>query len=364
VKEELKIYKGKRVLVTGHTGFKGSWLSIWLKELGAEVIGYALEPYTTADNFMVCNLAKKITDIRGDIRDYARLTTVFKKYSPQIVFHLAAQSLVIDGYDMPKETFDINIGGTVNVLENCRILKSVKVVINVTSDKCYKNKEQIRGYKETDALGGSDPYSASKACSEMVTAAYRDTFLSVKDFAKHGKALSTVRAGNVIGGGDWRKDRIIPDCIKSLEKNEPIQIRNPNSLRPWQYVLEPLGGYLLLAGKMYENSVKYCGAWNFGPNRASFITVKELVNLLMHEFGRGSWKKSSHQRPVHETKYLTLNITKAKNILGWQPCISIDEAMKKTVEWYKNYKSTRDMYNFCRSQINEYMKEWDRNETH
>ncbi len=356
--KELDIYKGKRVLVTGHTGFKGSWLSIWLNELGAEVIGYALNPYTNKDNFVLTNLSTKIIDIRGDIRDYEKLKEVFEKYSPKFVFHLAAQPLVIDGYNNPKATFDINVGGTVNVLENCRHSKSVRVIINVTSDKCYENKEWVWGYREVDPLGGDNPYSASKACSELVIIAYRNSFFNPQDFKNHGKGLSSVRAGNAIGGGDWRQNRIISDCIRSLEKGEPIQIRNPFSTRPWQFVLEPLGGYLLLGAKMFENCEKYSDAWNFGPELSSIITVKELVNILLKKYGKENWICEYKPNPIREATHLFLDITKTKFKLGWNPCFSIEEAVSKTVDWYKCYRNNSDMYNFCKKQIYEYLEKW------
>lgn len=356
MQEKLDIYKGKRILVTGHTGFKGSWLSIWLNEIGAQVIGFALNPYTEKDNFVVSNLSDKIIDIRGDVRDYNKLKEVFGKHKPEVVFHLAAQSLVIEGYNSPKETFDVNIGGTVNVLENCRLSKSVRIIINITSDKCYENKEWVWGYRETDRLGGYGPYSSSKACSELVTKAYRNAFFKLENHKYHGKVLSSVRAGNVIGGGDWRRDRIVPDCIRSLEKGEPIHVRNPFAIRPWQFVLEPLGGYLLLGARMFENFEKYCGAWNFGPASSSIITVKELVTLLLKKYGKGTWKHEPSQTSIRETTHLSLDIGKAKHILGWNPCLSIEEAVGKTVDWYKSYRDIPNMYAFCKQQIFEYME--------
>jgi CDP-glucose 4,6-dehydratase len=292
------VFKNKTVLVTGHTGFKGSWLCIWLKELGANVVGYALEPYTERDNFVVSGLKDKVTHIIGDIRDYQNLTKVFKKYQPEFVFHLAAQPIVRESYTNPKDTYDINVGGTVNVLECCRLTDSVRVIINVTSDKCYENKEWVWGYRENDPMGGYDPYSSSKGCSELVTAAYRQSFFnpSLPDpltfspshlltflIPKPSVALSSARAGNVIGGGDWQKDRIVPDCIRALESNKPIEIRNPNATRPWQHVLEPLNGYLLLASRMYEEPQKFCGAWNFGPDYDSIIPVGKVADKVITE---------------------------------------------------------------------------------
>ncbi len=353
-------FKDETVLVTGHTGFKGSWLSIWLKQLGAKVVGYSLDPYTEKDNFVECRLADKVTDIRGDIRDFEHLRQIFDQYTPEFVFHLAAQPLVRESYRSPKETYDINVGGTVNVLENCRLFTSVKVIINVTSDKCYENKELQRGYREDDSLGGYDPYSSSKGCSELITTAYSRSFFNPENFADHGKALSSVRAGNVIGGGDWRTDRIIPDCIRDLENGKEILIRNPDAVRPWQFVLEPLGGYLLLAAKMAENQKKYSGAWNFGPEKSSIIPVKKLVDLVIKSWGKGSWKSAEERTLMHETHKLSLNIEKVKNELGWFPLLSVDEAVRLTIQWYRFYKQHENLYDFCKSQITDYMNRMDR----
>jgi len=348
-------FSRKRVLVTGHTGFKGSWLSLWLKELGAEVIGYALDPYTPRDNFVLNRLSQKITDIRGDIRDVRRLRSVFRRYSPEYVFHLAAQPIVRISYAKPKETFDINVGGTVNIFECCRITKSVRVIINITSDKCYENKEWVWGYRENDPVGGYDPYSSSKGCSELITAAYRKSFFNPSDFSKHEKALSSARAGNVIGGGDWAKDRIIPDCVRALEKKQPIQVRNPCSVRPWQYVLEPLGGYLLLAARMNASPKKYCGAWNFGPEGTSISKVQEIVESAIKCWGSGSWKPVGVLSERHEASMLVLDINKAKLDLAWKPCLTLAEAVKNTIGWYKARQNRQDLSAFCRSQIHNYM---------
>jgi CDP-glucose 4,6-dehydratase len=332
-------FKDKTVLVTGHTGFKGSWLSIWLRELGANVIGYALEPYTENDNFVVARMENKIRSKIGDIRDYDKLKEVFDEYQPEIVFHLAAQPLVRLSYEQPKLTYDTNVGGTVNLLECCRLTQSVKVIINVTSDKCYENREWIWGYRENDPLGGHDPYSSSKGCSEIITSAYRG---------------SSVRAGNVIGGGDWREDRLVPDCIRALRNNEPVGIRSPESVRPWQHVLEPLSGYLLLASKMYEEGERYSGAWNFGPDHSSIITVRELVKRVIGYWGNGQYKDLSEgltQEP-HEAKSLILDISKAVNLLNWWPILDLDEAIEYTVNWYK---ASAVGYDFCVSQISDYI---------
>ena len=351
-----RCYKNKRVLVTGHTGFKGSWLSLWLKELGAEVIGYALDPYTQRDNFVLSRLSRSMIDIRGDIRDHGKLQKVFKKYSPEFVFHLAAQPLVREGYKNPKETYDVNIGGTVNVLENCRASESVRVIINVTSDKCYENKEWIWGYRETDPLGGYDPYSSSKACSEIITAAWRNSFFNPKSWRSHGISLSSVRAGNVIGGGDWAKDRIIPDCIRALEKKKPIEIRNPDATRPWQYVLEPLGGYLLLGAFMATVCQKYSGAWNFGPEISSVISVQRLVELAVQYWGEGRWLYIREKNKLHEAGLLSLDTHKARFELGWKPCLEIEEAVLNTIVWYKAAHSNKNIPELCNNQIQEYMR--------
>jgi len=345
------VYKNKTVLITGHTGFKGSWLAIWLKELGANVIGYALEPYTQMDNFVLSKVEKKITHIIGDIRDFKKLKNVFGEYQPEFVFHLAAQPIVRESYLNPKDTYDINVSGTVNVLECCRITDSVKVIINITSDKCYENREWIWGYRENDSMGGYDPYSSSKGCSELVTAAYRKSFFNPEKYNKHGKSLSSVRAGNVIGGGDWQKDRLIPDCIRALEKNKPIEIRNPNATRPWQHVLEPLSGYLLLASKMFNEPIKYCGAWNFGPNYESVISVGEVVSTIVKKWGEGKWIDKSNKNELHEANLLSLDVSKAKKMLGWKPKWDIQKCIEKTLEWYI-LSSGKNIENICNNQIN------------
>jgi CDP-glucose 4,6-dehydratase len=347
------IFKGKTVLVTGHTGFKGSWLCIWLKELGANVVGYALEPYTERDNFVVSGLKDRIVHTTGNVREFQKLLKVFEEYQPEFVFHLAAQAIVRESYVNPKETYEINVGGTVNVLECCRLTGSVKVIINVTSDKCYENKEWVWGYRENDPMGGYDPYSSSKGCSELITDAYRKSFFNPNGFDKHGKSISSARAGNVIGGGDWQKDRIIPDCIRALESNKPIEIRNPNAIRPWQHVLESLSGYLLLASRMYEEPQKFCSAWNFGPNQDSIITVGEIANMIVAKWGSGLWIDKSDKSESHEANLLSLDIFKAKTYLKWSTVLDTVATIEKTVEWYKEYSKV-DPYQICVKQINEY----------
>ena len=352
------IWNNKKVLITGHSGFKGSWLSIWLKMMGAEVIGYALKPHTNQDNFVVSGLEEKITHIIGDIRNYDYLYKIFKKHKPEFVFHLAAQPIVRYSYIKPKETFDTNIGGTVNLLECCRLSESVRVIVNITTDKCYENKEWIWGYRENDRLGGYDPYSSSKAGSELITSAYRQSFFNPEKINLHNKNISSARAGNVIGGGDWHDDRLIPSCILSLEKKEPIIIRNPSAVRPWQHVLEPLSGYLLLAQRMYQCPGQFCEAWNFGPNEGSMKPVSFVTDLVIQEWGEGSLQVQTEKNAPHETRMLKLNISKARSSLNWKPIWDIENAIEKTTEWYKNYKE-KSMYPFCKRQIEIYMKNFN-----
>lgn len=346
-------FYGKRVLVTGHTGFKGSWLSLWLYNLGAEVIGYALPPLSSSDNYVLCGLKDKITDIHGDIRDKEHLQSIFEIYHPEIVFHLAAQPIVRLSYELPVETFETNIMGTINILENIRVSDTVLAGIIVTSDKCYENKEQIWGYKENDPLGGFDPYSASKGCAELVTAAYRNSFFTTDRNSIGSKAISSARAGNVIGGGDWSPNRIIPDCIRALKSDNAIDVRNPNAVRPWQFVLEPLYGYLLLASKMLEDGEKYSGAWNFGPNYDSIVPVKDIVTSVINLWGTGEWNDLSEVTAVHEASLLNLDCTKAKALLGWKPRLDLQDTLNDTLQWYKVFENA-DVNRLCVKQIENY----------
>lgn len=348
------IYKGKKVLVTGHTGFKGSWLSIWLKELGAEVIGYSLDPYTDQDNFVLSKISDKIVDIRGDIRDRNKLKEVFEKYKPEIVFHLAAQPLVRLSYDIPVETYEVNVMGTINVMECIRSTKETKVGIMITTDKCYENREQIWGYRENEAMGGYDPYSSSKGAAEIAINSWRRSFFNPKDYEKHGKAIASVRAGNVIGGGDWAKDRIIPDCIRALEEGKDIEIRSPKSIRPWEHVLEPLSGYLLLGQKLSESPEKFSDGWNFGPNLDSIVTVWEIAEKVIKNYGDGELKDISNPSDLHEAKLLALDISKARFELGWKPTLNINETIELTIDWYKRYKN-EDVYDLCTEQIKRFV---------
>ncbi len=344
------IYKDKTVLITGHTGFKGSWLSIWLYELGAQVVGYSLDPYTERDNVVLSKIEEKIIDIRGDIRDKNKLQEVFNEYQPEFVFHLAAQPLVRLSYENPVETYEINVMGTINVLEAIRKTKSMKVGVMVTSDKCYENKEKFIAYKESDSLGGYDPYSSSKAATEIAINSWRLSYFNPKEYEKHGKSIASVRTGNVIGGGDWAKDRIIPDCIRAIENEIPIEIRNPLSIRPWEHVLEPLRGYLMLGEKMYINPISYAEAWNFGPNQNLMLSVSDITKLVIDYYGKGRMNASSNNINLHEAKLLMLDISKSKSRLGWKPIFDINTTIELTIEWYKNYYSG-DVYDLCVNQI-------------
>jgi CDP-glucose 4,6-dehydratase len=349
-------WTGKKVFITGHTGFKGSWLAIWLNMLGADVVGYALDPLTSMDNFVLSGIGAHMRHETGDIRDFDHLKRLVVESKPEIVFHLAAQPLVRESYNSPKETYDVNVGGTVNVLECCRLSESVRTIINVTTDKCYENKEWVWGYRENDRLGGYDPYSSSKACSELVTEAFRKSFFNPEEFVRHGKSLASARAGNVFGGGDWQVDRIIPDCIRHLERNEPIIVRNPHAIRPWQHVLEPLSGYLLLAEKLHVSPTVFASAWNFGPEESSFLKVGSLVDAVVKAWGSGSWKDLSMPGAVHEAHLLKLDIAKAKNMLGWSPVWHIDKAVGETLGWYSAYKNS-NVLDLCLRQIAVYMND-------
>ncbi|PRR82272.1 CDP-glucose 4,6-dehydratase [Clostridium vincentii] len=349
-------YKNKNVLITGHTGFKGSWLGIWLKKLGANVIGYALDPIISKSNFVLSNISTDIVDIRGDIRDSKHLNEVFKTFKPEIVFHLAAQALVRYSYENPKDTYEINFMGTVNVLEAVRATQETKALVVITSDKCYENNEWVYSYREIDSMGGYDPYSSSKGCIELLVASYRNSFFNTAKYKDHEKIIVTARAGNVIGGGDWAEDRIIPDCIRALETDGEILLRNPGAVRPWQHVLEPLGGYLLLGTKILNKDVKFSGAWNFGPNAQNVITVQEVVSKLVKEWESGRFKALSPAvDSLHEANLLSLDISKARFGLNWNPRWNIDETINKTAQWYKKYKDEK-VIDICEAQINAYCR--------
>ncbi len=355
MKEELKNFiSGKKIFITGHTGFKGSWLSLLLKEMGGIITGYSKDIQTSKDNFVVTELSNKITDLRGDINDYSALVDCLKISQPEILFHLAAQPLVRYSYENPQETYMTNVMGTLHVLEAVRECKSVKALVIITTDKCYENKEWHWGYRETDTLGGYDPYSSSKACAEILVSSYRNTFFNIDKLSIHDTAIATVRAGNVIGGGDWSKDRIIPDCIRYLEKNKPVIVRNPLALRPWQHVIEPIFGYVMLAKALYENPQKFSTPFNFGPETESIVPVSDVIDIVIQCYGKGSWEQSASQHAPHEANLLKLNIDKAKTELNWKPVWNINTAIEKTVDWYKKC-GQENMYDLCMKQINEYL---------
>ena len=347
-------WQGKRVLLTGHTGFKGSWLSLWLQSMGANVVGYALAPPTNPSLFEVANVAKGMISIIGDIRDLAHLRTVFAEHKPEIVIHMAAQPLVRYSYREPVETYSTNVMGTVNLLEAVRHTSSVKAVVNVTSDKCYENREWDWGYRENEAMGGYDSYSNSKGCAELVTAAYRNSYFHPEQYQTHGVAIGSGRAGNVVGGGDWAGDRLIPDMMRAITNAQPVNIRNPHSIRPWQHVLEPLSGYLLLAQKLYEEGASYAEGWNFGPSDEDTKPVQWIVERLTKTWGDdASWKLDGGDHP-HEAHFLKLDCSKAKNILNWHPQWHLNEALDKIVEWHKAYELKQDMRKITLMQIDEY----------
>jgi len=337
-----KVFSGKTILVTGHTGFKGAWLTLWLQSLGARIIGYSLAPELKQSLFTSAGVQNGIVHIVGDVRDPSHLLNVFQAYQPDIVFHLAAQSLVRHSYAQPVETYATNIMGAVHLFEAIRATRSVRVCLNITSDKCYENKEWIYSYRENDPIGGFDPYSSSKGCAELVTAAYRNSFFSHQE---PSVGVATVRAGNVIGGGDWAKDRIIPDCIRALSSGQPILVRNPRAVRPWQFVLEPLSGYLWLAACMWKKSNFFEGAWNFGPYSAGNITVGEIVDQVVSLWGEGEWKDLSQSQTgaPHEAQTLKLDVTKANNLLDWEPIYDVSEALQETIKWYVEEHKNQDL---------------------
>jgi CDP-glucose 4,6-dehydratase len=342
-------WHNKKVFITGHTGFKGSWLCLWLHFLGAKVTGYALKPPTEPSLFKLCKIDKLVRSIIGDVRNLKLLRKVMISAKPEIVIHMAAQPLVRQSYRDPVETYAVNVMGTVNVLEAVRSCKSVKAVINVTTDKIYENKERSTGYKESEPLGGYDPYSSSKACSELVTSAYRNSFL------KNGTAVATARAGNVIGGGDWGTDRLVPDFIKAILKGNKIRIRNPKAIRPWQYVLDPLNGYLILAQKLYKNGQKYAEPWNFGPDDRDAKTVEWLIKRLCSKWGGNASYSIDKMKHPHETQTLKLDSSKAKARLKWKTKTHLENAIDKVIEWTKEYKEKKDLRRVCMDQIKEYM---------
>ena len=347
-------WQGKRVFLTGHTGFKGGWLSLWLQQQGADVTGYALEAPTTPSLFEVASVARGMVSIIGDVRDGEALKRAMAQARPEIVIHMAAQPLVRYSYVNPVETYATNVMGVVNLLEAVRATPGVRSVVNVTSDKCYENREWPWGYRENEAMGGYDPYSNSKGCAELVTAGYRSSFFNAEKYAEHGIALGSGRAGNVIGGGDWAMDRLIPDMLRAIGTGQPVMIRNPHSIRPWQHVLEPLSGYLTLAEKLYTEGPVHAEGWNFGPHDTDAKPVEWIIERMTQEWGSGaSWSLDGQNHP-HEATYLKLDCSKARGQLGWHPRWDIGQTIAKIVEWHKAFDQGLDMRELSLAQITTY----------
>lgn len=348
-------WHGKKVFVTGHTGFKGSWLCLWLEQMGAVVRGYSLPAPTEPSLFEVANVRQGLVSEEGDIRDFFHLREALADFKPEIVFHMAAQPLVRLSYDEPIETYSTNVMGTVYILEAIKQVGGVKAVVNITSDKCYENREWVWGYREDEAMGGYDPYSNSKGCAELVASAYRNSFFNAAKYHEHGTALASVRAGNVIGGGDWAKDRLIPDILRSFENNQPVIIRNPHSIRPWQHVLEPLSGYLLVAQKLYTEGPAFAEGWNFGPNEMDATPVQAIVDTMVGLWGEeASWQLDGQDHP-HEAHYLKLDCSKAKMRMEWHPRWDLNTTLGRIVSWHKAWLAGEDMRTYTLNEINDYM---------
>lgn len=350
-------WRNKNVFVTGHTGFKGGWLSLWLQELGSRVSGFSLSPKMSPNIFHLANVHDAMLSSIGDIRDCNILADVIKKAEPEIVFHLAAQALVRHSYKHPVETYSTNVMGLVNLLEAIRNCSSVKAVVIVTTDKCYENREWVWPYRENEAMGGFDPYSSSKGCAELVTSAYKNSFFHPDFYADHGVGIATARAGNVIGGGDWSEDRLVPDIIDSINLNKPVQIRNPNSIRPWQHVLEPLNGYMALAESLYTNGAKFSGAWNFGPNSSDCISslrvAKTLINISKADV---EIEIKNDETQPHEARLLMLDTSKAQALLSWRPLLNIEKSLRWVLDWNEGYLKGLDMKSVTLKQIYKYQE--------
>jgi CDP-glucose 4,6-dehydratase len=351
----VNLWQGRRVFLTGHTGFKGGWLALWLAERGARVRGYALEPSTEPNVFHIAGVDKTVEDVRGDILDRTKLEASLLEFAPEIVFHLAAQPLVRRSYADPLQTYATNVMGTAHVLEAVRKSSSVRAVVSVTTDKCYENKEWVWPYRENDPLGGYDPYSSSKACAELVCSSYRSSFFPVDRLNQHGVALATARAGNVIGGGDWSPDRLIPDLIRGFVTGEPVRIRRPNALRPWQHVLEPLHGYIQLAEKLFEQEGQFASAFNFGPSDDAW-PVSRIANRMADSWGRGATWTLDPDPGVHEAGSLRLDSSRARADLNWKTPLGIEAAVQWTVDWYRAWHEGQDMHRITVTQIDSYEK--------
>lgn len=342
----LRFYSGKQVLVTGHTGFKGAWLTLWLSMAGAHVVGFAQDPPSNPALYYALSLKDRITDVRGDVRNYKTVARIVKRYNPEIIMHLAAQPILLDSYESPINTYYTNAFGTLNLLEAARRNGHVKAILNVTTDKVYMNKNQMKGYVETDSLGGHDPYSSSKACSEIITNSYRESF-----FAEIGTGVATARAGNVLGGGDWGAKRLVPDMVRLITKKKTIMIRYPKAIRPWNYVLDVLAGYMKLTQLVYEKPNEYAGGYNFS-NPATIKRVDEVVDALIDEWGYGNYEL--YKSKTYEDKLLLLDSTKAQRKLGWKPKANFKRIIKNTVAWYKAYYSKMNMFEYSIEELNRY----------
>jgi CDP-glucose 4,6-dehydratase len=351
---DAKFWHGKRVFVTGHTGFKGSWLCLWLQQMGAHVKGFALAPPTSPSLFLVAKVAEGMDSEIGDIRDFEMLKQSIANFRPEIIIHMAAQPLVRYSYSHTIETYSTNVMGTVHLLEAARSVDGIKAIVNVTSDKCYENREWVWGYREDEAKGGYDPYSNSKGCAELVADAFRQSFFNNSDYAQHGLALASARAGNVIGGGDWAEDRLVPDALKAFQSNEPVRIRSPHSIRPWQHVLEPLSGYLLLAQKLYLDGATFAEGWNFGPADEDAKPVQWIINRMTNIWGEDSrWSVDEGDHP-HEAHYLKLDCSKAKMRLGWKPRWSLDNTLERIIAWHKEWIKGGCMKSYTLKEISNY----------
>lgn len=349
-------WKGRRVLVTGHTGFKGGWLCLWLQQLHAQVVGYSLGPPSDPSLFELADVAHGMTSLRGDVCDLAMLSAALQRHRPEIVIHMAAQSLVRYSYKNPVETYATNVMGTVNVLEAARHSDSVRAILIVTSDKCYENQERPQGYREGEPMGGYDPYSSSKGCAELVTAAYRNSYFHQADNASGRAVVASARAGNVIGGGDWAEDRLVPDIVRAFMQRQPVTIRRPDAIRPWQHVLEPLRGYLQLIELLWEQGGCYAEAWNFGPDEDDAKPVSWIADRLAALWGDGAdWRRDSAPQP-HEAGYLKLDCTKARTRMDWRPGLALAPALEWSVAWYKAYQQRQDLRRFTLDQIARYQK--------
>ena len=348
-------WKEKRVLITGHTGFKGSWLSLWLQNLGANVVGVSLDPPTVPNLYDQAQVADEMISLRGDIRDLNRMKSIFMEYQPEIVFHLAAQPLVRYSYREPVETYATNVMGTLHILEAIRASGSTRAAVMITTDKCYENREWEWGYREIEPMGGHDPYSSSKGCAELLIASYRDSYFSAEEYSHHRTAIASVRAGNVIGGGDWAEDRLIPDIIRAFQNNETVHIRNPNAIRPWQHVLEPLAGYLELAERAHVDGAQWAEAWNFGPKEEDAKPVEWIVKEMTAFWGdNAAWCIDEDEHP-HEANYLKLDCSKAHTKLDWRPRWDLGQALKQIVAWHKEVANESAAKALCQKQITEYM---------